>query len=82
MQGILQVGDGVTCGVLGGTDVYIAEGAELIFNCPNDVTYAGTITGGGSISSIGGVLRLTGDLSGFTGELDLNLPLGTLIILQ
>jgi len=83
MQGILQVGDGATCGVLGGTDVYIAEGAELIFNCPNDMNYAGTITGGGTIRSIGeGVVRMTGDLSGFTGELDLNIPQGTLMILH
>ncbi len=71
-QGTLQVGDGVTSGVLGGSGVYVRTGAVLLFNCPDDTVYAGTVSGGGLIRSIGGgQLTLSGNLSGFTGVLDI-----------
>ena len=73
LEGALQVGDGSTSGTLGGSNLYVKAGAELIFNCPDDIVYTGAVSGDGIIRSIGGgTVTLAGDLSGFTGVMDVN----------
>jgi outer membrane autotransporter protein len=62
--GILQLGNGGTTGSVIGN---IANNAALSFNRSDYVTYAGTITGAGSIGLISGNTHFTGDLSGHTG---------------
>jgi len=83
LEGILQVGDGVTAGILGGSTVYVEVGAELLFYCPGNIVYNGTLIGGGTIRSMGGgTVTLTGDRSGFTGVIDVNILEGTLMIVR
>ena len=83
LEGTLQVGDGVTAGILGGSSVYVEVGAELVFYCPGNIVYAGTLLGGGTIRSIGGgTVTLTGDRSGFTGVIDVKVIKGTVMILR
>lgn len=64
--GTLQVGNGGTIGSLTGD---VLNNASLIFNRSDDTSFAGAITGTGSLTQTGGgVLRLTGasDFSGTT----------------
>jgi len=83
LEGILQVGDGVTAGILGGSTVYVEVGAELLFYCPGNIVYNGTLIGGGTIRSMGGgTVTLTGDRSGFTGVIDVKILEGTLMIVR
>lgn len=64
--GTLQVGNGGTAGSLTGD---VLNNAALVFNRSDDTSFAGTITGTGSLTQTGGgVLHLTGssDYSGTT----------------
>ncbi|WP_374631127.1 autotransporter domain-containing protein [Pannonibacter indicus] len=65
--GTLQVGDGHTSGSLGAGDV--VNNGTLVFNRSDDVTFAGDISGTGTLEQAGsGTLVITGrvDLSGAT----------------
>ena len=62
--GILQIGNGGTTGSISGD---IIDNAVLVFDRKNDLTYAGAISGGGSLIKAGeGTLTLTGN-STYTG---------------
>ncbi len=67
----LQLGNGGTTGWIGGTVGYlgsIANNGALVYNRSNDVTYAGVVSGNGTLTQAGtGKLTLTGDNSQFTG---------------
>lgn len=59
--GALQIGEGGTTGSVAGN---IVNDAALIFNRSNALTYAGVISGGGSVRKLGaGVLTFTADHS-------------------
>ncbi len=86
-SGTLQVGDGVTSCILGGSNLYVKAGATLLFNTPTDLVYSGAISGGGSIASIGGgTVTLNGSLTGFTGAMTIgagsNLEMGSVSVLS
>ncbi len=67
----LQLGNGGTTGWIGGTVGYlgsIANNGALVYNRSNDVTYAGVVSGNGTLTQAGtGKLTLTGDNSQFSG---------------
>lgn len=64
--GILRVGAGGTAGSLS-SDVVLGTGAELVFERSDAVTFAGSISGAGTVTqSGGGTLTLSGGLSGTT----------------
>ncbi|MEX1180227.1 MAG: autotransporter domain-containing protein, partial [Cucumibacter sp.] len=57
--GTLQIGNGGTTGSLAGN---IVDDGALVFNRSNNLTYAGVISGGGTLTKSGaGMLTLTGD---------------------
>jgi fibronectin-binding autotransporter adhesin len=57
----LQVGNGGTTGTLGATAVSVDGGASLIFNRSTPVRFDGTLSGNGSLQTVGtGTLTLTG----------------------
>ncbi len=59
-EGILRLGNGGTTGSVTG-DISVAAGATLQFGRSDDVTYAGVISGDGTVTKTGlGVLTLTG----------------------
>ncbi|UXN58384.1 autotransporter-associated beta strand repeat-containing protein [Phyllobacterium zundukense] len=63
--GTLQLGDGGTSGSIQGN---VANDGTLAFNRSDNVSFAGVISGAGSIRQIGaGLTELTADSSGFTG---------------
>ncbi|NVD40080.1 autotransporter-associated beta strand repeat-containing protein [Ensifer sp. HO-A22] len=63
----LQLGNGGTTGWVGGTGS-IANNGALVYNRSNDVIYAGTVSGNGTLTQAGtGKLTLTGDNSLFNG---------------
>nr|WP_233503434.1 autotransporter-associated beta strand repeat-containing protein [Sphingomonas psychrotolerans] len=62
--GTLQIGDGGTSGSFAGN---IAVTANLVFNRSDTTSYAGALSGNGSITQRGGVLTLSGDSSAFAG---------------
>ncbi|WP_166212412.1 autotransporter-associated beta strand repeat-containing protein [Cognatiluteimonas telluris] len=63
----MTIGDGGTVGSLAG-DVVLAGGSSLAFYHSDDVTFAGTISGSGTLGQIGtGTLALDGASGGFTG---------------
>jgi autotransporter-associated beta strand protein len=69
--GTLQLGIGGIVGSLEG-NVSVANGATLAFNRSDNVTYAGTVTGEGSLTKLGsGALTLTGS-SDFSGGVTLS----------
>ncbi|MEI6240868.1 MAG: autotransporter-associated beta strand repeat-containing protein, partial [Planctomycetia bacterium] len=75
--GTLAVGDGGTSGSLASA-VRLTEGASLIFNRSDASTYAGNITGAGSLTKLGaGTLTLTG-ANTFKG--DTTVSAGTLVL--
>ncbi|WP_196217485.1 autotransporter-associated beta strand repeat-containing protein, partial [Burkholderia pseudomallei] len=61
-SGTLQVGNGGTSGTLG-TGTTLTNNGKLVFNLGNSYTYAGTISGTGSLEQkgIGGTTILTGN---------------------
>ena len=60
--GTLQVGDGGTSGSLGGGTGVVVNNTALVFNCANNLTQAGAISGGGTLTQAGsGTLTLTGN---------------------
>ncbi|WP_129778135.1 autotransporter-associated beta strand repeat-containing protein [Peristeroidobacter soli] len=62
----LQLGDGGTTGSIAGN---LTADGTVVFNRVNDVTFAGLIGGSGTLRQSGtGMLSLSGDSSGFTGE--------------
>ena len=62
----LQIGNGSTSGSIASA---VTDEGELIFDRSNAVTYAGALSGGGTLDQIGkGTLTLTGSTAGFTGE--------------
>ncbi len=67
----LQLGNGGTTGWIGGTVGYlgsITNNGALVYNRSNDVTYAGVVSGNGTLTQAGtGKLTLTGDNSQFSG---------------
>ncbi len=59
--GSLQIGNGGSGEFLASPSVNVSNGAALVFNHANALTYSGLISGGGSLSQTGaGVLTLTG----------------------
>ncbi|MFC5374808.1 autotransporter outer membrane beta-barrel domain-containing protein [Brevundimonas faecalis] len=61
----LTLGNGGTTGSIAGN---VDVSGSLVFNRSNDLTYAGVISGSGSVRQIGtGKTELTGNSSGFTG---------------
>ncbi|WP_404338301.1 autotransporter-associated beta strand repeat-containing protein [Sphingomonas sp. MMS12-HWE2-04] len=66
--GTLQVGAGGTTGSLGSGSVVMA-GGTLVFNRSDDLTFAGSIAGNGTVTKLGaGTLTLSGDsLNGVSG---------------
>lgn len=66
--GVVQVGNGATAGVLDG-DVVVTAGSTLLFNRSDTSTFAGRISGAGTVSKTGaGTLVLAGQNSfGATG---------------
>ncbi|MCU0791688.1 MAG: autotransporter-associated beta strand repeat-containing protein [Opitutaceae bacterium] len=75
--GTLQLGNGGTTGSITGT-VAVSSGASLAFNRSNNVTFAGVISGAGSVVKNGsGNLTLTGDNT-YSGGTTVNA--GTLIV--
>lgn len=76
--GTLQIGDGVTSGMIGGADVFL-QYAELKFNVAagDEITIAQNIYGQGSLTKDGaGTLTLSGERA-FTGNIRVNA--GTLV---
>ncbi len=74
-SGTLQVGAGGTVGSIAGN---VLNNAAMIFNRSNNLTYAGAISGIGTLTKLGaGVLTLTGNHT-FTG--DTTISAGTLSI--
>ncbi|WP_195912992.1 autotransporter-associated beta strand repeat-containing protein, partial [Legionella pneumophila] len=74
-SGTLQIGAGGTVGSIAGN---ILNNAALIFNRSNALTYAGVISGTGTLTKLGaGVLTLTGNHT-FSG--DTTISAGTLSI--
>jgi len=69
LKGTLIAGGGNSPGgTLGGERAYVASGAKLVFDSPQDITYTGTISGNGEISSIGnGRVTLTNLGNDFQG---------------
>ncbi|MFC7397598.1 beta strand repeat-containing protein, partial [Chelatococcus sp. GCM10030263] len=75
--GALYIGNGGTSGTLA-SDVAISNGAALAFNRSDSYTFAGLITGAGTVQQIGGgITILTADNS-YTGETQVSA--GTLIV--
>ncbi len=70
----LQLGNGGTTGWIGGTGKFvgsITNDGALIYNRSNDVTYAGAVSGNGTLTQAGtGKLTLTG-ANTFTGATDI-----------
>jgi autotransporter-associated beta strand protein len=68
-QGTLQIGNGGTTGSLAANSrVNVSSGATLAFNRSNDLSYSGTVTGGGGLRKLGaGKLTLT-TAQTFTGD--------------
>jgi len=62
--GTLQIGDGGTSGSISGD---IVNEAVLAFNRSDDVTFAGAISGGGSLNQIGGGSTTLTGVSSYTG---------------
>ncbi len=74
-SGTLQIGAGGTAGSIAGN---ILNNAAMIFNRSNNLTYAGVISGIGTLTKLGaGILTLTGNHT-FTG--DTTISAGTLSI--
>lgn len=66
-QGSLVVGNGATSGSIVG-DVLVKSAGNLTFDRSDAITFAGAISGEGTVTKLGGnTLNLTGDSSGFTG---------------
>ncbi|WHU02387.1 autotransporter-associated beta strand repeat-containing protein [Sphingomonas sp. NIBR02145] len=65
--GTLRIGDGGTTGTLAG-DIAV-NGGILAFDRADAVTYAGSLSGGGTITQAGGLLTLAGDSGDFTGTM-------------
>ncbi len=77
-KGTLAIGDGGTTGSLVSGNMYLNEGTSLTFNRSDAMTYAGNITGEGSLTKLGaGALTLTG-ANTFTG--DTAVSAGTLVL--
>ncbi|WDZ80494.1 autotransporter domain-containing protein (plasmid) [Ensifer adhaerens] len=70
----LQLGNGGTTGWIGGSGNFvgsIANDGALVYNRSNDVTYAGAVSGNGTLTQAGkGKLTLTG-VNTFTGATDI-----------
>ena len=64
--GTLQIGFGGTTGSVV-SDIEVEAGAGVIFSRSDARTYAGELSGSGTVKTRGGTLRLTGDSSAFTG---------------
>jgi outer membrane autotransporter protein len=74
--GTLQIGNGGTTGSISGA---IYDNSALVFNRSNAITYAGAISGAGSVTQSGaGTLTLSGNNSGYSGTTTINS--GTLAI--
>ncbi len=68
--GTLQIGNGGTSGAVTGD---IANAAALVFDRSDDLTYAGTISGAGTIEKKGaGTLTLSGSTVGITGQVTIS----------
>ncbi len=91
LGGTLQVGNGGSGEYLTSPSVGLSNGASLVFNHADALTYSGAIGGTGSVAKLGpGILTLTGTntYSGATtlsaGELSIsttsNLPVASLIV--
>jgi autotransporter-associated beta strand protein len=71
-KGVLQIGDGGATGSLGlGTAVALnSPEAQLVVNRGNDATITQSISGTGTFTSkSAATLKITGDLSGFSGQM-------------
>jgi autotransporter-associated beta strand protein len=67
--GTLQIGNGGTVGSIANTSpVSVVSGAALAFNRSNDLTYSGTVTGGGSLQKLGGGKLTLTSAQTFTGD--------------
>lgn len=64
--GTLQIGNGGTTGSISGD---ISNNGSLVFNRTDSQTFAGDISGAGSINLASGSTRFTGNLSSYTGTL-------------
>ncbi|MGO4174730.1 autotransporter domain-containing protein [Bosea sp. TAF32] len=77
----LQLGTGGTSGWLGGTGAYVGSinnNGSLVYNRSNNVSYAGVISGGGSVEQVGpGTLTLSGTHT-YTGAT--SITGGTLVV--
>lgn len=74
--GSLQVGNGGTAGTLAGN---VADNTGLIFKRSDNLSYAGVISGGGTLTQTGtGTLTLDGDSSSFAGST--TVAAGTLVV--
>lgn len=68
--GTLQIGDGSTHGSISGN---VLNHGALVFDRMNTLTFAGVLSGGGTLAQNGpGTLILSGDSLGFTGATALN----------
>ncbi|MEN9667311.1 MAG: toxins and related Ca2+-binding domain, partial [Planctomycetota bacterium] len=76
--GTLSIGDGGTSGSIASAVVDLSKGGTLAFNRSDASTYAGSITGAGSLTKLGGgMLTLTGS-SNFEGGTTVSA--GTLVL--
>jgi len=76
--GTLSIGDGGTTGSIASAVVDLSKGGKLAFNRSDASTYAGSITGAGSLTKLGGgMLTLTGS-SNFEGGTTVSA--GTLVL--
>jgi len=72
LAGTLQIGNGGTAGTLGGSGVVTSVGSSLVFDRSDNVVYTGAVSGGGTLQSIGaGTVTLSGNLSGYTGTVQI-----------
>jgi autotransporter-associated beta strand protein len=63
LSGKLQIGAGGTTGTLSG-DASLSSSTNLTFDRSDATTYSGNISGSGTVSSIGGNLGLSGNITG------------------